>query len=258
MNGTQEREGHDARTGLIADPGRIAPHLDKGWRDDFIVELRLLRVTGDRIGDALVTADSHVADSGEGAREAFGDPVAYAREIARGAGPGDGWRVNGWTVAGNVAGLVGMLAAVRALTGWLEGGPVAVTVGDGVALLLLLLLVAAVLRWSTAVIRVVVEHRVLVPVLAPVVLVGAFAAVYWMLRATWFEVGVLPLALTAGALVAASVVASWVDAPPDGDQIVAPGRQARPSVWSRLGGTLVLPFLTLLLLAVTWVVHALA
>lgn len=255
MNDTQER---DARTALVADPGRIAPHLDKGWRDDFIVELRLLRVTGDRIGDALVTADSHVAESGEGAQEAFGDPVAYAREIAGSAVTEDGWRVNGWTVAGNVAGLVGMLAAVRALTGWLDGGPVPVTVGDGVALLLLLLLVAAVLRWSTAVIRVVVEHRVLVPVLAPVVLVGVFAGVYLLLRGTWFEVGVLPVALTAGVLLAISVVASWVDGPADGDQIVAPGEPARPSAWARLGATLVLPLLTLLLLALTWAVHALA
>lgn len=245
------------RGGLLKDPGQIAPHVEKGWRDDFIIELRLLGVSGDRIGDALVTVDSHVAESGEGAGEAFGDPVPYAREVAASTGAGQAWSITRWTVLGNVAGLVGMLAAVRALTGWLEGGPLEVTVGDGVGLLLLLVLVGVLLRWPARLVRVVVEHRVAVPLLAPVVLVGAFVGVFLLLRETWFEVGVLPVALAAVALLAVSVVAAWVDTPPDGDQIVAPGQGPRPGAAVRVGGALILPVLTLLLLGLTWAVHLL-
>lgn len=258
MNDIQESGTRRGRGGVLADPGRIAPHVEKGWRDDFIVELRLLGVAGDRIGDALVTVDSHVAESGESASDAFGDPVAYAREIARSAGSRRSWSVTGWTVVGNVAGLVGMLAAVRALAGWLENGRVMVTAGDGVALLLLLLLVAALLRWPTRFLRVVVEHRVAVSVLAPVVLVGAFVGVFLLLRQTWFEVGVLPVAVVAVALLVVSVLGAWIDTPPDGDQIVAPGQSPQPGVGARVGGALLLPLLTLVMLGLTWVVHVLA
>lgn len=258
MNDFQEHGARQGRTGIFADPGQIAPHVEKGWRDDFLIELRLLGVAGDRIGDALVTVDSHVAESGESARDAFGDPVPYAREIARSAEAGRGWSVNRWTVVGSVAGLVGMLASMRALTGWLEGGPIAITVGDGVGLLLLLLLVAAVLRWTTRLLRVVMEHRVAVPLLAPVVLIGAFVGVFLLWRQTWFEVGVLPVAVTAVALLAVSVAAAWVDAPPDEDQIVAPGESPQPGVGARISVALILPLLTLLLLVLTWGLHRFA
>ncbi|WP_022922823.1 hypothetical protein [Ornithinimicrobium pekingense] len=257
MNDIQENGTRQGRGGVFGDPGQIAPHVEKGWRDDFIIELRLLGVAGDRIGDALVTVDSHVAESGEGALEAFGEPVPYAREIARSSGKEPSWSINSWTVLGNVAGLVGMLAAVRALTGWLEGGPLAITVGDGVGLLLLLALMGAVLRWPTPLIRVAVEHRVAVSLLTPVVLIGAFVGVFLLLRDTWFEVGVLPVALVAVVLMATSVVAAWIDAPPDGDQIVAPGQSPRPGGGARIAGALILPVLTLLLLGLTWGVHLL-
>jgi hypothetical protein len=258
LNDTKEQRARKGRTGIFADPGQIAPHVEKGWRDDFLIELRLLGVAGERIGDALVTVDSHVAESGESARDAFGDPVPYAREIVGSAEAGPSWSVNRWTVVGTVAGLVGMLASTRALTGWLEGMPVAITVGDGVGLLLLLLLVAAMLRWASPLLRVVVEHRVAVPLLAPAVLIGAFVGVFLLLRQTWFEVGVLPVAVTAAALLAISAVAAWVDAPPDGDQIVAPGESPQAGLGARIGGALILPLLTLLLLVLTWGLHALA
>lgn len=67
--------------GPFRDPGRIAPSGDKTWRDSFIIELRLLDVPGDRIGDELMTVETHVGESGESAPEAFGDPRAYARAL---------------------------------------------------------------------------------------------------------------------------------------------------------------------------------
>ena len=76
----------------LADPGRLAPHLERAWREDFIVELRLRGVPGDVIGDALVTADTHVQESGESAGEAFGDARTYAKEIAENGGTATAWQ----------------------------------------------------------------------------------------------------------------------------------------------------------------------
>lgn len=50
----------------------LAPHIEPRWSEDFILELRLRGVAGDHIGAALAEADSHCAESGESAEEAFG------------------------------------------------------------------------------------------------------------------------------------------------------------------------------------------
>lgn len=60
----------------------LAPSVDPAWTESFVVEQRLLGVSGPDIGDALATVESHVRDSGETAVAAFGDPVAYARDVA--------------------------------------------------------------------------------------------------------------------------------------------------------------------------------
>lgn len=255
MNTTSKRA---TGPGILGDPGAIAPSVDKAWRDDFIIELRLLSVPGPSIGDALMTVETHVSESGESAQDAFGEPRAYAREIAPSAGAGRIRGITGWTVVGNIAGLVGMLASVRALTGWLEGGPIQLTVGDGVVLLLLLLLVTAVLRWASTLLRFVVEHRVAVAVLAPLLLIGGFVGVLLLLRQEWVEVGVLPVTLTAVVLLVLSVVAAWIDTPADGDEIVAPEQGPRPRTAARLVPALILPVMTLLLLGLTWGLHSLA
>lgn len=51
------------------------------WIDDFILTLRLREARGDAIGDAVAVVRGHVADSGESAHEAFGDPRTYAEEL---------------------------------------------------------------------------------------------------------------------------------------------------------------------------------
>lgn len=48
------------------------------YRDDLILALRLRDVPGDRIGEIVAEVESHVADSGEDPREAFGAPEQYA------------------------------------------------------------------------------------------------------------------------------------------------------------------------------------
>lgn len=51
------------------------------WFDDFTVELRLLDVPGDAIGDALASAREFLADSGGTPAEVFGDPHEYAQSL---------------------------------------------------------------------------------------------------------------------------------------------------------------------------------
>lgn len=58
------------------------PHVEQKWANDFVLALRLRDVSGAAIGAALADVDAYCADSGESAREAFGDPTAYAQSLA--------------------------------------------------------------------------------------------------------------------------------------------------------------------------------
>src|SRR5699024_1514331 len=111
---------------------------------------------------------------------------------------------------------------------------------------------AAVLRWATPLLRFVVEHHRAVALLAPLALVGSFVGVLLLLRQTWTEVGVPPVAAAAVVLMALSVAAAWVDTPADGDEIVTPEQGPRPRAGARLGAALILPVMTVLLLLLTW------
>lgn len=142
---------------IFRDPGRIAPSVDKAWRDDFIVELRLLSVPGPRIGDELMTVETHAAESGESGRTTFGEAKGYAREIAEATGAsGRGQGFGPATLVGSGLGLVGMLATVRSFSTWLEGGPVGITAGELVGLGVVLALVGALVLTGT--LRRVIEH----------------------------------------------------------------------------------------------------
>lgn len=60
--------------------------IDRRWRDDFVVGLQLRDVEPEVIADQLKLVQTHCAESGEAAQEAFGDPTAYAQVVAREAG----------------------------------------------------------------------------------------------------------------------------------------------------------------------------
>lgn len=55
-----------------------ARRTNDAWIVDFTLALRLRSVRGDAIGDAVAVVREHLADSGENATEAFGDPRSYA------------------------------------------------------------------------------------------------------------------------------------------------------------------------------------
>lgn len=54
---------------------------DQQWLDNFTLELAHRGVSGRDVGDAKASVESHLADSGEAAEEAFGDPVLYAQAL---------------------------------------------------------------------------------------------------------------------------------------------------------------------------------
>jgi hypothetical protein len=112
------------------------------WETDFVVELRLLDVSGRQIGDALEQVRSHCAESGEDARTAFGDPAEYARSLGL---PAQDVRFAGMLL-GTAGGLVGMFLALWGFTSWLDGETVAITVGRVVAAVVLVLVAPLLLR----------------------------------------------------------------------------------------------------------------
>lgn len=250
MNDTRKRS---TRGGIFGDPGAIAPTVDKTWRDDLIVELRLLDVPGDRIGDALMTVETHLAESGETAGEAFGDARAYAREIAATSGrEGAGRSVGPLTVVSTVLGLLGILLTAHAFSAWLDGGLAVVATGHLVGLGLILLLASTL--FLTRTLRVVVE-RPWLAMLLPAVLIGVLVGILVLLREPLLTVAALPLGLVGLVLLAAGAVLSWLDTPDGGDGITAPGHPATSRRRGRLVAALVMPAMTLFLLAVLWVMH---
>lgn len=258
MNDTHARKTRKSpRTGFFDDPGTIAPHLDKTWRDEFIVEARLQGVHGSAIGDALITADTHVQESGESAEQAFGDPKVYARETAA-ATPTKtvGMGIPPLSIVGIVVGLIGMLGATSAASAWQDGTPVPVTTGTLVGLGLLLALVAAVIIWQTAVLRLAVERRNLFAFGAPLVLTTVFVGVFLLLRQELFEVAAGTAGLVSVVLLALSSLLMLTGLGDDDDGIVAPGEPSSPSLASRLAVALIIPAMTLILVVGFWLLFS--
>ncbi|MFT4470908.1 hypothetical protein ACMX2H_13465 [Arthrobacter sulfonylureivorans] len=86
-------------------------HTEQEWLDKMVLELRLLNVSGVRIGDAAATASEHLADSGESPEEAFGDPTEYARSLGLEQPEPTGLFT---VVAVNLVGLFGFMALITA------------------------------------------------------------------------------------------------------------------------------------------------
>lgn len=58
MNDTVRRTGQNPAT---RNPADLAPSVERDWSEAFILEQRLLGVSGRRIGDGLVTVEAHAA-----------------------------------------------------------------------------------------------------------------------------------------------------------------------------------------------------
>lgn len=149
----------------------LAPHVEPAWAEAAILELRLLGVSGERVGAALAEVDAHCVDSGEPAAEAFGDPVAYARSLEL---PGDDASRAGVAVAAlpSVLQTFGMLAVLWSVPALRRGEAVDVSTGAVGMLLMFGAVVAVIVVWSTPVLRLVVAR----PLVALAAGAGAIAA----------------------------------------------------------------------------------
>jgi len=70
-----------------------AARTTAAYRQGLLLSLRLRDVPGPRIGEVLAEVDSHVAETGQDPREAFGPAKDYAREVAVALDPRRGGRV---------------------------------------------------------------------------------------------------------------------------------------------------------------------
>lgn len=56
--------------------------LDRKYRDELTLALRLYDISGVRVGEVLAEVESHVAETGEDPVAAFGTPKEYAAKVA--------------------------------------------------------------------------------------------------------------------------------------------------------------------------------
>lgn len=149
------------------------PHVEPGWAEAFLVELRLRGVDGRRIGAALAEVEAHCAESGETAHQAFGDPTAYAVELAPDGPVALDWRGE---LIPSGTGLTGMLLTLAALGALRTDSRVQVTTGVVALVVLTVLGVALVARHAARLLRAVVRHW-WVSVLGAVAPVGLFVSI---------------------------------------------------------------------------------
>ncbi|WP_217132498.1 hypothetical protein [Leucobacter chinensis] len=116
-----------------------ATMTDQDWIDLLIVELRMRRVPGPVIGDAVASVWEFIADSGQGAEEAFGSAREYAASLelpTRGAGC-QALRM----LFLPAMGLLAFLAFALASSAWFDRSPVLLSVPQAVLMAVPVLLV---------------------------------------------------------------------------------------------------------------------
>ncbi len=223
------------------------PHVDKHWRDDFVVAMRLQDASGQQIGDALATVDVHCAESGETAEEAFGDATAYAASLAPQQAATSGLGAS--FAVGMFMGLVGMIVVPRAVDDWLMGTAFAVTIGDIVALAVVLALASTVMALPRLVLPWLVKARFSVFWLVGSVLMTVLVLAMLFLRDVVAEVDWRVALVVGVALLVASVTSTWRDLSTS-DPVADPRFADAPRRRTQWLTALSFPILTLLILGV--------
>lgn len=210
--------------------------VDYVWDDAFVVELRLLGVTGDRIGAALAEVEAHCADSGETRQAAFGAPVPYARalDLPRTAVKGP----DAVTVAVVLASWTGVVLSFMAWENRRQGY-VDVTVGTVAALVVLAALGALLVAFRAPAEDAVVRRPVLVPALT----VGLVAGTLVWVAQTFDTVAASPdwrVLAALGTLLLLTGLLHSLRTPPREDPVVAPAgsRDAGRPLTTRADGLL--------------------
>lgn len=237
----------------VTDIESMTPHIDRDWREAFILELRLVDLPGDRIGDALATVDAHCAESGENAADAFGDPTAYARSVAESGPRQRAGGIDARVVAGCLAGLLAVLVTPVVTAAVLTGEPVPVTTGQLGAAVLAVLATALLLARPEPVLRVIAGMRPVTGALAGGVLVLVLVVPLVVLQQVVLSLGWLVPALVVLAGLAVSVLALTATADPVRDP--RDGRSTPRDPWHALAAW-PFPIASVVLVALTWALHA--
>jgi hypothetical protein len=145
-------EGHEPTRGQRIALG-LAPHVDPDWAEDFAIELRLLGVTGARIGDALGEVNSHYQESKERAPQAFGDPADYARSLQLPIHPGTSPRAMLFSLSPIVLQVLGVWMLIRGFTAWRESGQLEITTAQLAVVVVFVLLASLLARFADPVKR---------------------------------------------------------------------------------------------------------
>lgn len=194
------------------------PHVEADWAEAFLLELRLRGVDGRRIGAALAEVEAHCAESGESARSAFGDPVAYADDLGLAASAPSSGLVR--DLATSALGLGGMLLALGGFGAWRAGADVELTTGLLAVVALALAGCALVVHLAEPLLRAVVRHSWMAVVGggAPIAL---FVVVLLLGRQTLVAVPAVPT-LVVGVVLLALHTALTLRGPDLADPVVGP------------------------------------
>lgn len=262
------RGGSKPQPGGSLDFVRWAPSAEKDWVEDFVLEQRLLGVPGAAIGDALVLVESHIVDSGESAREAFGEPKEYACQAApsrRTAGDRD----PRWLL-GLGLGLVGLFVTSIGAEEWLFGsGQIHVTAGLLVTGGLLVAAFVVLILATDVVLRMAVKRTWLflgvcalyaAAVVAAVLILDASVGQWSAARVTAVGVGLLALGTALEWAVAArggldDPIVGPAQRPESAEDGSASGEQGSSTDILSWLTVFLFPILTALMVGLGWVLH---
>jgi len=253
----------------------LAPHVDEAWADSLLLELRLLGVAGDRIGEAVTEVESHCSESGQSAQEAFGDPVEYAQSLQLPEAADNSTQAILRSVTTILVQVLGMWLLDWSFEAWIGGQQLELTVGLLVSSTACLLAVVALARFIDPLLRRLVHHPI--PGVILTYLTGAAAIVIPLIlldEVIWRGSAGLGLATGAAVLVGGVV---WAIArlhahgaeeedpitSPFANAGTSPGDDAPKCRRGLFGSSLVftltytamIPAGTVILLAMTWTLH---
>lgn len=215
----------------------LAPHVEPTWAEEFILELRLLEVSGREIGAALSEVDSHCAESGEPAAEAFGPAKEYARSLELPADPAQRPAALVSAVLPTLAELLGLFLVVWSVPSVASGEPMRLTVGEVGTFAVLAGVILLVIWKIDPVLRAVLE-RPLRFILASGVAGVAIMLPTITLRQPWLDLPAVAALVVAVAFLAGGTLwelrrvlrgddkADPIEPPLDGEEVVARSRRS--------------------------------
>lgn len=190
------------------------------WCENLVLELRLRDVKGARIGDEVASVESHCAESGQSAQEAFGDAREYAAALefephdVESDASTPALLMRAWPT---LVGLAGFYVASWAITGRHDPG-VTISLGQVVGLMLTLSAIALIIHFLDAIIR---RVALFVVIFIGAITLSVLAAA--LLNGTLLQMPTAGVAAVSGLLLLLSVVGEYRLGDP-ADPVVDPVR----------------------------------